>query len=264
MTVVMPPTGKVIPMRPQTTRPPFGSAPSEGAVVLLTSDSMHDLASPINQIFSLSELIVEKYQRKQDEEANSLLGLLQSSAGRLQKLLGGLRKYMEIAGAPLDCSRSEGNALLAGAVAMLQHAVAQSKAVVTNDPLPELWCDPDQITYALASLIDNSIKFRGERTPEIHVGAVGDKRRWVLSIRDNGMGIDPRYAARIFGTFKRIHGETYPGAGVGLAITKRVIERHGGRIWVESELGQGTTFFLELPKMKERRTKPPGRKRAVA
>jgi light-regulated signal transduction histidine kinase (bacteriophytochrome) len=222
------------------------------------------LASPINQISSLTDLIVKKYEGVLDDEAKALVGFLQSSAGRLQNLLSGLRTYMRIAGTPAVFRRSDGNALLAGAVAMLQHTIARNKVVITHDPLPRLWCDPSQITYALANLIENSIKFRGESKPEIHVGAVADKKTWVLFVRDNGMGIDPRYATRIFGALKRIHTDNYPGSGVGLAITKRVVERHGGQIWVESELGHGATFFVELPKMNERRTKPPGEDRAVA
>ncbi len=169
---------------------------------------------------------------------------------------------MQVAGEPPCCRLSDGNVLLAGALAMLQHTIAHSGALVTNDPLPELWCDPSQITYALASLIENSIKFRGQQSPEIHVGAFSDKKTWVLFIRDNGTGIDPRYAERIFGAFKRIHNDAYAGAGVGLAITKRLIERHGGQIWVESELGHGSTFFVDLPKLGERRTKPSAEKRA--
>jgi len=148
--------------------------------------------------------------------------------------------------------------LLAGALAMLQYTIAQSEGLVTHDPLPKLCCDPSQITHLLAALIDNPIKFRGESKPETHVGVFLflDKSTWVLAVRDNGIGIDPRYARRIFAPFKRIHNDNYPGSGVGLAIAKRVIERHGGQIWVESELGRGATFFRELPKMEEQRMKP--------
>lgn len=258
------PTSRVTQMRLRIQRPARRSAPRDDDSVPLTSDSLHDLSSPINQICSLSDLILKKYQGALDEEAKVLFGFLQSSANRLQNLMGGLHRFMQVACSPPAYRRADGNALLAGALAMLQHTIARNGALVTHEPLPELWCDPSQMTFALASLIENSIKFRAERRPEIHVGASSDKMTWVLSVRDNGMGMDPRYAGRIFAAFKRIHNDAYPGAGVGLAIAKRVIERHRGRIWVESEPERGSTFFVELPKMNERGTKPSAEKRAVA
>jgi light-regulated signal transduction histidine kinase (bacteriophytochrome) len=248
-------------MQPSIRRPAPGPSRRAEDGICLTSDSLHDLASPINQVCSLSELIFKKYEGSFEEETRVLFGLLRSSADRLKNLMGGLRTYMQVAGEPPSYRVSDGNVLLAGALAMLQHTIAQSGASITSDSLPKLWCDPSQITYALASLIENSIKFRGPQRPEIHVGALSDKRTSVLSIRDNGTGIDPRYVDRIFGAFKRIHNDAYAGSGVGLAITKRLIERHGGQIWVESELGHGSTFFVELPKVAERRTKPRTEKR---
>lgn len=235
-------------MRTHVRRPAHGVSPRDENCALLTADSLHDLASPINQICSLSDLILKKYTGALDENAKELFGFLRSSANRLQNLLGGLHKYMQVAGTSPIRQRADGNVLLAGALSMLAHTIAVNGAAITHDPLPELWCDPSQVTYALASLVENSIKFRAERRPEIHVCAFPHRKTWVLAIRDNGMGIDPRYARRIFATFKRIHNDAYLGSGVGLAIAERVIERHGGRIWVESELGQGATFFVELPK----------------
>jgi len=242
--------------RMQLRRPTRADSGHEEDWIALTADSLHDLGSPVNQICTLSDLIFNKHRGALDEETLALLGYLHTSANRLQNLLGGLRTYMRVAGPPPACCRSDGNMLLAGALAMLQHAIAESNATVTHDALPELWCDPSHITYALASLIENAIKFRAEASPEIHIGAFPEKETWVLSVHDNGLGIDPRYADRIFGAFKRIHNDLYPGPGVGLAITKRLIERHGGQIWVESELGRGATFFVRLPKMDQRRVKP--------
>ena len=238
-------------------------SPREEEWVPLTTDSLHDLASPVNQIGSIMDLILKKHAGALDDDAKVLFGYLQNATARLQNLLGGLRTFMQMVGAPPARRRSDGNELLTAARAMLQHAIVQSDALMTCDPLPELYCDPSQITYVLVILIDNAIKFRGERRAEIHVSAISGKKNWVLSVRDNGIGIDPRYAKRIFAAFKRIHNDDYPGSGVGLAIAKRIMERHGGRIWVESELGQGATFLLELPKMVKRRT-PSVAKRAVA
>jgi light-regulated signal transduction histidine kinase (bacteriophytochrome) len=231
--------------------PKIGEEPvaTSEASVPLTSDSIHDLAGPINQIGSLTDLILKKYGKSLDEDAHALFYYLHSSADRLQNLLAGMRRYMQVAGSPGAFLCCDGNALLAEALGMLQYSISESAALITHDPLPELCCDANQVRCALANLIENSIKFRDERTPEIHVGAILTEAHCVLSVRDNGLGIGPRYADRIFRTFKRIHNDVYPGAGVGLAIVKHVAERHGGRVWVESEPGQGATFFLEVPRI---------------
>jgi len=176
-----------------------------------------------------------------------LFGFLPTATTRLQNLMAGLTTYAQIASTPLVCRRCQGDEVLNAAVAMAQPAIGRTQASVTRDALPEIYCDPGQVSYVFAGLIDNSIKFRGENRPEIHIAAVPRKKSCVFSVSDNGIGIDPRFHERIFGTFKRIHTDTYPGSGVGLAIAWHVMQRHKGRIWVESELGQGATFFLSLP-----------------
>jgi light-regulated signal transduction histidine kinase (bacteriophytochrome) len=218
---------------------------SDDCLVRFNSDSLHDLSSPANQIGTLAELILKKYQGALDEEAETLLGFLQSSASRLQSLIGGLGTYMRVAGGAGPARLCDTNKLLAGAKASIQPEIDQSGAVVTQDPLPELYCDPNKITFTFASLIENSIKFRCEYRPEIHVSAASGEDNWIFSVRDNGIGIDPRHAERIFGLFKRIQNDQ-PGAGVGLAISRQVVEQHGGRIWVESQLGLGATFYFSL------------------
>ncbi|HUE24915.1 MAG TPA: ATP-binding protein [Bryobacteraceae bacterium] len=220
----------------------------ENCSVPFNSDSLHDLMSPVNQIGTISELLFTKYRGALDEDAETLFGFIQSSASRLQNLLAGLRTYMRVAGAPSCCRLCDANMLLAGAKASLQPEIDQNGAVVTHDPLPELYCDPSQIGYALASLIENAIKFRCEHRPEVHVSAAAEENNWRFSVKDNGMGIDPRNGDRIFGLFKRIQNEGYPGAGVGLAIVRQIVEQHGGRIWVESQPGRGATFFFSLPR----------------
>jgi light-regulated signal transduction histidine kinase (bacteriophytochrome) len=230
---------------------PKQATPDDSSGVYLNSDSLHDLVSPINQVCTMVDMILKKYRGTLDEEAETLFGYIQNSTGRLQNLLTGLRTYTQILGSPRPCDHCDANVLLAGALASIQQAIERNHAVVTHDPLPGLYCDRSQMSYAFASMIDNSIKFRGDRTPEIHVSASADDDIWVFSVRDNGIGIDPRHRDRIFGVFKRIHNEAYPGAGMGLAIVKRIVERHGGRIWVESDLGRGATFYLALPKNDE-------------
>jgi signal transduction histidine kinase len=110
-----------------------------------------------------------------------------------------------------------------------------------------VYCDPSQISCVFANLIENAIKFRSEHRPEIYLSVTPEQNSWVFAVRDNGIGIDPRHSERIFSIFKRIHDASYPGAGVGLAITRQVIKQHGGRTWVESKLGSGATFYFTLP-----------------
>jgi chemotaxis family two-component system sensor kinase Cph1 len=224
---------------------------AEECCVRLNSDSLHDLTSPVNQIGTVAELLFRKYRGASDEEAETLFGFLQSSANRLQILLAGLRTYIRVAGSPAACRLCDGNSLLAGAQASIQVKIDESGALVTHDPLPQLYCDPDQVGYAFASLIENSIKFRCERRPEVHVSATSAENKCVFSFRDNGIGIDPRHQDRIFGLFVRVQNDAHPGAGVGLAVTRHIVEQHGGRIWVESQPGQGATFFFNMPVREE-------------
>lgn len=214
----------------------------------LNPDSLHDLAGPIHQISSMVELLVRKHQGLIDQETETLIGFIRNSADRLDLLLEGLNRYSEATGSSGVYLTTALNELLSNSLKSLREVIRQSEAVVTHDSLPEVHCDPSRVTYVFGSLIENALKFRREVKPEIHVSAVAHDEDWVLSIRDNGIGIAPAYHQRIFGVFKRVHQGTYPGAGVGLSIVQRIIEDHGGRIWVESEPGQGATFFFTLPR----------------
>jgi light-regulated signal transduction histidine kinase (bacteriophytochrome) len=221
-------------------------AVSDDCYVRLNADSLHDLISPVNQIRSLVELVLKKHRGALDEEAETLVGLVQSSASRLQNLIAGLRTYMRVAGSPGPSRLCDANQLLTVAQVSIQPEIDQHGAVVTHDFLPELYCDPNQISYAFASLLENAIKFRRQNPPEIHVSATAREDAWIFSVQDNGMGIDPRHGERIFGLFKRIHNDEHSGTGVGLAITRQIVEQHGGRIWVESQPGLGATFYFSL------------------
>jgi light-regulated signal transduction histidine kinase (bacteriophytochrome) len=225
-----------------------GVSTGEACCVHLNFDSLHDLISPVNQMCTVADLILKKYRGTLDHEAEVLFGLIQNSGSRLQNLMAGLGTYMRVVGSGVSYGHCDANALLEGALLSVRKAIDRNGAVVTHDLLPELYCDPAQMMYTLASLIDNSIKFRRECRPEIHVSAISDQRVWVFSVHDNGIGIDPRHRDRIFGVFKRIDNEAYTGAGVGLAIARQIIEQHGGRIWVESKPGLGATFLFTLPR----------------
>ena len=228
-------------------RPAGGEWADDDPCVTLNADALHDLVGPVNQMRSMVDLIMKRHRGKLDDEDATLFGLLQTSSDRLQNLLGGLRNYTRIVGRREPYRYFDAGAILAGALATIQQTMDRNEAVVTHDSLPEVYGDPSQICCIFASLIENSIKFRSQCRPEIHVTAIPAENEWLFSVCDNGIGIDPRHSERIFGVFKRIHNETYPGAGMGLAIAKRIIESHGGRIWVESHLGQGATFFFTLP-----------------
>jgi light-regulated signal transduction histidine kinase (bacteriophytochrome) len=139
--------------------------------------------------------------------------------------------------------------ILGLAVANLHNKILETNTIVTNDDLPFCWCDEGQLARVFQNLIDNAIKFKGDTAPRIHISSKMEGDKIVISVQDNGIGIDPKYSDRVFTIFQRLHNKTdYPGTGIGLAICKRTIERHGGRIWFESEPGEGTTFYFTLNK----------------
>jgi len=142
------------------------------------------------------------------------------------------------------CSR-----VLKRALGNLEVAIMESKAIIEHDHLPKIMCDGLQLTQVFQNLINNAIKFRNEQTPHIRITTKEEGDEWVFSVCDNGIGIDPKYAERIFIVFQRLHNRSqYPGTGIGLAICKKIVERHSGRIWMESQLGKGTTFYFSIPK----------------
>jgi chemotaxis family two-component system sensor kinase Cph1 len=228
--------------------------------VPLHSDSVHDLAGPVNQVCTMLELFRKRRQTLPDPDAEErdqvVLELIHAAASRLQGLMTALETYSRVANSPGEYRACEGNALLAGALAAVEPIAHNAGGLVTHDNLPQLHCDPGQMIYAFTSLLENSIKFRCQRRPEIHVSAAPHRDGWLFSVRDNGIGIDPRHSESVFHMFKRTYGDRYAGTGAGLAITRRIIERHGGRIWLKSELGSGATFFFTLPAAHDRRETP--------
>ena len=231
----------------QPSRPANGVAVEDDGAVRLNSDALHDLVGPMNQMRSMADLLLKKHRGQLDDETEALLGFIQAASDRLQKLVAGLRRHTRIVGQRQPARMFDANAILAGAIALVEPAVQQNQAQVTHDVLPEVYGDPTQITHVFASLIDNSIKFRSEQPPRISVRATTNGRAWVFSVSDNGIGIDPKHADRIFAVFKRVYNDAYPGAGMGLPIARRIIEGHGGMISVDSHLGQGATFSFTLP-----------------
>jgi two-component system, chemotaxis family, CheB/CheR fusion protein len=207
----------------------------------------HDLQEPLRMVVNFTELLGREYAGKLGEEADTYISYSVEGALRIEALLKALLAYWEVAGreqgsfASIDCG-----AVLAKALLNLQAAIAQSDAIVTSDPLPTLVAEEVMLLQLFQNLISNSIKYRGEESPRIHVSAERGAEGWLFAVRDNGIGIDPQDSDRVFGMFKRLHGSEIPGTGIGLALCKKIVERQGGRIWVESEPGRGATFKFTI------------------
>jgi PAS domain S-box-containing protein len=208
----------------------------------------HDLQEPLRMVTNYTQLLQRRYQGKLDSDADEFIAYAVDGAARMRVLINELLAYSRVGtqGAPFVLTDLE--SLLDDVLQGLEVALLETHAIVTRDPLPELWCDPTQIARVFQNLIVNAVKFHGTVPPEVHVGARKAGQEWVFSVSDNGIGIEPEYFERIFVIFQRLQSRVeYEGTGMGLAIGKRIIERHGGRIWVESQPGAGSTFFFTLP-----------------
>jgi len=208
----------------------------------------HDLQEPLRVVASYVQQLAERYQDKLEAEANELISYALDGAKRMQQLIVDLLAYSRIDTTGQEFAPTDCEGVLQRVLSDLRVAIEESGAEVTHDPLPQVMADNVQLGQVLQNLLGNAIKFRSQEPPRIHVSARQEGQQWVFSVRDNGIGINPRYAERIFGIFERLHPRTeYPGTGIGLAICKKIVERHGGQIWVESEPGKGAAFFFTLP-----------------
>jgi light-regulated signal transduction histidine kinase (bacteriophytochrome) len=213
----------------------------------------HDLREPLRAISGFVGFLGARYADKLDDKGREFIKLTADSAVRMDGLLTGLLNYSRVQTHGKKFSPVPAGAAFRAAVANLQRSIAETKAVVTSDELPTVNADDSQLTQLFQNLISNAIKFRGEKRPEIHVGCRRGEPAcspgfWQFSVRDNGIGIDPQFNERIFVIFQRLHTrDKYPGYGIGLTICKKIIERHGGKIWVESTLGRGSTFYFTVP-----------------
>lgn len=219
----------------------------------------HDLQEPLRMVVNFTELLGREYGGKLGEEADQFISYSVEGARRIEDLLKALLAYWEVADRERDIPVAiDCGAVLEKTLFNLQAAIAESGALVTHDPLPSVVGEEILLMQLFQNLISNSIKYRGEETPRIHVSAERVAKGWLFAVRDNGIGIDPQDTDRVFGLFKRLHGSEIPGTGIGLAICKKVAERQGGRIWVESETGRGATFKFTIPYGR----KEPGPRRA--
>ena len=208
----------------------------------------HDLQEPVRMVVNFTQLLARENEGKLGEQADKLIAYSVEGALRIEALLKALLNYWETTEhgqdtfGPVDC-----NDVLVETLANIQSVITQSAAVVTSASLPTVLAERVMLMQVFQNLIANSIKYKGERTPRIQIAAEKNAEGWLFSVSDNGIGIDPQDAERIFGMFKRLHGPDIPGVGIGLALCKKVVERHGGRIWVESQAGQGATFKFTIP-----------------
>jgi PAS domain S-box-containing protein len=208
----------------------------------------HDLTEPLRTVASYVQLLAKRAQGTLDAEMQEFIGFAVDGARRMHQLIQDLLAYTRAAGAEQELGAVDCEGVLAQVLGDLQVAITDSGAEVTHDPLPTIHGDAKQIGLVLQNLIGNALKFRSTAPPHIHVSARREGARWLLSVRDNGIGINPQHAERIFQVFQRLHPRSeYSGTGIGLAICKKIVERHGGRIWVESTPGNGATFFFTLP-----------------
>lgn len=208
----------------------------------------HDLQEPLRMVSSYTQLLGRRYKGRLDADADDFIAFAVDGACRMQQLIQDLLAYSRVSTRDFERIPVSLNTALEHASDNLRIAVKESGAIVTHDDLPTVAADERQLTRLFQNLLSNAIKFRGADAPLIHVSAKRVGHEWVLAVRDNGIGIDPQYADRIFVIFQRLHNrEEYPGTGIGLAVCRKIVERHGGRMWVESEPGKGATFFFTLP-----------------
>jgi light-regulated signal transduction histidine kinase (bacteriophytochrome) len=214
----------------------------------------HDLQEPLRMVRTYAQLLAERYRERLDADADEFIGYAVQGAGHMQQLIVDLLEYSRVQTRGQEFDRASCEELLSSVLGDLRTIMTESQASVTYDPLPNVYVDATQLRQVFQNLVSNALKFRGQEPPRVHIAAERQGSELVFSVRDNGIGLDQKQAERIFVIFQRLHTQReYPGTGIGLALCRKIIERHGGRMWVESEVGKGATFYFTLPAEEERR-----------
>ncbi len=208
----------------------------------------HDLQEPLRAVASYTQLLAKRYQGKLDEKADIYLGFTVEGATRMQQLIQDLLAYSRVGRYQLQRQPTDFNLVVRKVLKDLQLAITENQAAIAFDSLPTLSADTAQITQLFQNLIGNALKYRSQAPPQVLITAIQQEVKWLFQVRDNGIGIDPQYTQQIFTIFERLHShDEYPGTGLGLAICQKIVERHGGKIWAESQSGKGALFCFELP-----------------
>lgn len=209
----------------------------------------HDLQEPLRIVASFAQLLSRRYKGRLDAEADEFIEFIVDGATRMQALINDLLLYSRVSSRGRSPVATDAEAVVRQVLKNLQVAIAESRAEINVGSMPAVLVDPSQLAQLFQNLIANAIKFRGTAAPCIKMTAYDHGQTVEFAVHDNGIGIDPQYSERIFALFQRLHGKgDYPGTGIGLAICKKIVERHGGRIWLESQAGAGATFRFTLPK----------------
>jgi PAS domain S-box-containing protein len=208
----------------------------------------HDLQEPLRAVTGCVQLLQKRYQNQLDAQADELITHIVDGSNRMQTLIQDLLTYARVSTHGGEPELIESEPVLKKALSNLETVIRESGGVVTHVPLPRVATDPTQLLQVFQNLIGNAIKYHGDRPPEVHIDAEHRDGEWLFTVRDNGIGIEPQYFERIFGIFQRLHTrKVYPGTGIGLALCKKIIERHGGHIWVASQPGEGSAFYFTIP-----------------
>lgn len=228
-------------------------ARSNAELQQFASVASHDLQEPLRMVSFYTQLLAKRYQGKLDADANEFIGYVLEGASRMSHLIRHLLEYSRVSARKPELAPTDCNEIFRLSVENLKMALAEAGANVTHDPLPQVVGDASQLVQLLQNLIANAVKYRAPgRTPEVHVSVEEKPGAWIFSIKDNGIGIEPQYYETIFVIFQQLHARNkYPGSGVGLATCRRIVERHRGKIWVESKPGEGSTFYFTIPRSHE-------------
>jgi light-regulated signal transduction histidine kinase (bacteriophytochrome) len=212
----------------------------------------HDLQEPLRVMSNFSQLLEKRYKDKLDQDAKDFIAFIVDAAARMQALINDLLAYSRVGRLETDLEVIDANEIFNKTVNSLSLAINETGAAVTSDTLPVVMAHEVSLFQLFSNLIGNALKFHSQEAPRIHLSSKETEQEWIFSVKDNGIGLDPQYADRIFQIFQRLHrkGE-YKGTGIGLSICKKIVTNLGGRIWVESQAGQGCTFYFTIPKIRK-------------
>ena len=211
------------------------------------SRGAHNLRESLRDVATASQLMAETYDGRLDPDAGVFLERIRQGAARMESLLADMVDYWATDTADRDASRTDMEAALSQALLCTDKQIVERAAILTHDPLPAVMGNFEILAKVLHHLIRNAIEYCGTAPASVHISSRRQDAEWVFSVRDNGPGIDPAFQGRLFGVFRRLHGDEHPGNGLGLAFCKKAVERYGGRMWMESTPGAGSTFYFTLP-----------------